>query len=206
MNVLLRSASALAVFASALAASAQTITFENLASAGSSNGIIRSLGSSVSSGGYSFTTTGTNGLAAFDNGNYGSFPGNYTGSVALFNNTGNTTVAMTQVGGGTFGLTSLQVANTLLENDSRTFSFLGTRADGTTVTQSTTITLGAGLTTIALSGFTNLASFTLPSSSVNGPNYQFDNVVVTPAATPEPSTWAAVGLGAGAMLRRRKRA
>ncbi len=142
MKFLLRTTSVLAFAATALAASAQTVTFENLVGTGTQS-TISSVGNTVASGGYTFTTTGANGLGFYPNGNFGSYPGNYTGSVALFNLTANTTVGMIKTGGGAFGIASLQVANVLAENDSRTFTFVGTHPDGTTVTQSTTFTLSA---------------------------------------------------------------
>ncbi len=138
-----------------------------------------------------------------------SVDGNYTGSTALFSNYREQPVILSRVDGGKFSLLSMDVANLFGKDDSpfpqttSTIVFTGLLSGGGTVTQAYTTTPDDLLHTVSFTGFNNLLSASWVQEGM--PFHQFDNVVVTPAAVPEPGTIAALGLGALGLLRRRRR-
>ena len=136
---------------------------------------------------------------------WGTQTSQYPGSTALFNNTPNGVIRLTQFGGGAFDLSSIDLTS-LVGNNSVPVSFTGTRADNTTVTQSfTTDAVLSTLETFNFNNFTNLVSVDWSQAS---PYHQFDNINVSAAATtavPEPFTILGTlfGAGYGVSLKRR---
>lgn len=126
---------------------------------------------------------------------------NYTGSIALINPS-ESEVALSRHGGGAFNLTSLDLAGIKLGKSFDPFTLTGHRADGSTVSQTLTDVGGDVLHTYGLTGFTNLTSVTWMGGFTDGA-VQMDNVNVQ--AVPEPTSFAALGLGALGLLRRRFR-
>ncbi|MCW3101087.1 MAG: hypothetical protein JWL77_6705 [Chthonomonadaceae bacterium] len=170
-------------------------------------------GNSVSQYGFTVTDAGNNdrlySLAPDD-----VTVGNYTGSVALFNNTGAGITTLTQDNGDPFRLSSIDIGNLLLQSFSgggADVTFIGSVQGGGTVTQTFTHGANDNLETVVFgSDFDNLTSVSFAQSS---PANQFDNIVVNTsvvvAATPEPGSVALlVGMsvtGAGFVMRRKRR-
>lgn len=188
-----------------------TLTFENLSNPSNPNGF-NNQGFVVTQNGFTVTTTGTNGFASVSpNGNASNL--NYTGSVALLNNTSGGITTLTQNNGLTFTLNSIDIANVRLQSlfpSMTTVTFIGNVQGGGVVTQTFTTAMTNALQTVTFgSGFTNLTSV---SFDQRAPGIQFDNIVVVgaaPSAVPEPSQTAALGLGllglSGLVLKARKR-
>ena len=190
-SIPLRSASALALAAAALAAHA-AVDFENLPNP---SGVSNAQGDPLVSGGFSFADRSRRGLISIAPDSVL----NYTGSVAITANVPRDTIDMSPVDGAAFSLASFQVANYLHNSGGVPLTITGTQVGGGTVSQSYTTLFTDALQTVSLSGFTDLTSVSF--ASTNFP--QIDNIVVNP--TPEPSALAALGLGAAAFVKRRKR-
>ncbi len=119
-------------------------------------------------------------------------------------------VTMTNVARTPFSVSSIDLGNFSYASSS-TAKLTGTRADGTTVSESFTSAIAnnrsaSDFTTRTLTNFTNLTSFNIQQTS--GAYYAaVDNINVS--AVPEPSTWAMLGLGlafVAGSLRRKKSA
>ena len=133
----------------------------------------------------------------------------YTGSAGLFNSGGNTTATLTKVGGGVFGLQSIDLAPLYAgQIFFASIDFTGTLQNQSTVTQTFFVPTNSGrpaLTTYVFgANFSNVISV----SWNQGGNdlHQFDNVTV--ATVPEPSSMALLAgglLGMTWMLVRRRR-
>ena len=191
------------------AAQAQTtLDFEALPNP--SNGSFTNQGVSITEDGFTLTALQHNqyGFAsiASDGANISL---NYTGSVALFNNTIGGVTRLTQDNGNPFTLNSIDLANLFLQpvrpgGDS--VDFTGDVQGGGMVTQSFTLAASNALQTFAFNAsFTNLLSV---SFTQDGLLNQFDNIVVNGGTpVPEPGSVALlVGAGIGGVtLRRRKK-
>jgi hypothetical protein len=180
-----------------LTANAVLVDFEDLTNNGESG--FTHFGDNVNSLGFNFASTmhigDSSALASWTDG----LPDYYTGSCSLFGNYTDEIVVMTKVGGGAFSVTSIDAADVFRGEGGQTVTLIGTRADSSTVTQS--FVLGSGnLQTFALSGMTDIVSMSLDDSATTW--FQFDNVNV--GAVPEPATFAVLGIGALAILRRRR--
>jgi len=138
---------------------------------------------------------------------------NYTGSVALFNNSGAGITTLTQDNGNPFVLQSIDIGNLLYQSFAplqAEVTFIGNVQGGGTVTQTFTHGANDSLETVVFgSDFANLESV---SFAQDFPSNQFDNIVLggpAVAATPEPGSVALlVGMGmsgASFVLRRKRR-
>ncbi len=123
----------------------------------------------------------------------------FAGSAALFNQWQDAVTQLTQINGGAFDVASIQLASLNLSPLPNTVTFKGTRADNSTVTQAITMVNPSVLTTYAFSSMNNLVKLEWAQSI---PFHQFDNISVNPV--PEPATVAVLGLGALALVRRRR--
>lgn len=117
-------------------------------------------------------------------------------------------LTMMAVNNGSFSLASLDAGTAWYNNvnlQSYAMTLIGTRADGSTVTQ--TLNLGPSFASYTLNGFTRLKSLVFENSS-NGV-LSFDNLHLA-ASVPEPASWAMLlggfGLVGGTMRSRRKTA
>ena len=181
----------------ALHASAATLTFESLASADGTVGFSRT----YTEQGFKLddiTTTSDYGFSV-----WGTSNPFFSGSTALINDNDTGTTLLTQVGGGAFNMTSidLTVMYPGLTEDGANVTFGGVKTDGTLVSQTFHVT-DTGTQTFSFSGFTNLSSVTWS----NDPMYhQFDNIYVT--AVPEPESYAMLlaGIGLMGVIARRRR-
>ncbi len=194
---ILRSALLLALASCALAAQAAVIDFENLAGTGQGDDSAMFYGPSVVSGGFRFDA----GSLASAGPAGPSFGLNYTGSIALLEDSPFGTITMTQVGGGAFSLDGIDLANLYTDvlPQGSTVTFTGSLVGGGAVFQSFTLAQGNGLQTFAFTGFSGVTSV---SWTQDFPFHQFDNVVVSAAAVPGPLAALPFALIA---LRRRKR-
>jgi hypothetical protein len=173
--LLLTSFSALSVFAAA-PAQAAVLNFESLAV---NNNTINGVGNTYTENG--FTVSAVNSPYGFNV--YGTQAVAFPGSTALVNLNGET--LLTQVGGGAFTLSSIDLAN-LFSNAPIFVTFRGLRANTTTIAQTFTSST-VGLTRFNFSNFTDLVSVDWTQTG----STQFDNINVSAAsatAVPEPLT------------------
>jgi hypothetical protein len=114
---------------------------------------------------------------------------------------------MRAVDGSLFSVSSFDAAiGSYAKYSEYLLALTGIRADGSQVT--TNITIGGSYQSYALNGFDNLSALTFSHpTNDRGMYVKLDNIAVS-AAVPEPSTWALMLLGFGAVgasLRRRRR-
>jgi hypothetical protein len=124
----------------------------------------------------------------------------FIGSTSLFNDQPGNTTQLFKVGGGAFDMTSIDLACVYNDGSVQTVNFVGTRADNSTVNASFNLTNPNTQTTFAFSGMTNIVKL---EWNQDAPYHQFDNVTIN-GAVPEPASLAVLGLGALALIRRRK--
>jgi hypothetical protein len=183
-------------------ASAQVVDFEDLANNGAGGFTFQ--GDNVVSGGFRFASV-------LQQGNPGAIaswtedsPDFYTGSVAIFANTGGDSLDMSLVGGGAFDVLSIDACDIFrAAGTAMTVTLTGTRADSSIVSDSFVLVPSNDLTTYAVSGLTDVVSLNLSDDNGGSLWFQFDNVVVN--VVPEPATIVALGIGAVALLRRRQK-
>lgn len=188
---------ALSIAAASVLAHAAIIDFENLPNSDPSYTLH---GDTITSGGFQFASVLHGGDAAAI-ATWGSSEGFYTGSTAIFANFFDDSLDMTMVGGGAFSLTSIDLADVFLGASFDTITFTGTRADLSTVTETIILNDGSSLSTYSLSLMSNVIKININDSTSN--DLQIDNLVVD--AVPEPATMAVLGLGAAALMRRRRK-
>lgn len=186
--------SAFLLLTSVITSNATTITFDSLEQAGNSYQRM----STYSENG--FLVTGAS-LASAQQNNLGW----YFGSASLFNDSRDGLTTLTKIGGGTFGLNSIDLAPVSTGwGSGATVSFLGHLDGGGTVTESFTLNNSFSFQTFSFSSFDNLDSVTWTQLY---PYHQFDNLVLDQSApVPEPGTIALLGLGfAGLALYSKRR-
>ncbi|MFY9233836.1 MAG: PEP-CTERM sorting domain-containing protein [Fimbriimonadaceae bacterium] len=179
------------------------VNFEDLNNNGTSGYTL--YGPSVQSGGYQFDSVFPNGSGAELASWTADIGAPYTGSVALFANYNNDEVMMTQIGGGLFNVVSIDVADVFRSaGNSLTILLEGTHADNSTTTVQFNMTDSSNLMTYAV-GLSAVKSVRIydGNDSSQGLNwFQFDNI----STVPEPASMIALGVGALALLRRRRAA
>jgi hypothetical protein len=188
---------ALVLMASSVVLRATTINFAGLSQPGSGS---TALGNSVTQQGFTFTD--------LLNGPYGNgfsvwqasspdLPGLSTANTSLFETFAGSTTKLTAASNAPFTLNQIDLAqyNSPLTPGTFTVLFTGTRADNSTVTQTLTVNRVAGapvLQTFVFSNFSNVVRVDfmqgISGGSPTGTGYQFDNVVINAATTPEPGT------------------
>jgi hypothetical protein len=185
------------ILIAAASASATTINFNDLTTAGTT---VQSVGQSINESGFNFTEQGAFGFAVFQTGE-----SRFPGATALFDNTVGGLTTLSKIGGGQFNLTSIDLANlNFVGADSATFT--GLKNGQTVATQTVNFNSFQHLTTEALTGFTGVDAVQFVQNTQ--PFYQFDNLVVDDTTpVPEPASLAlfGVGLGFGGIALRRRR-
>lgn len=198
-KTILAAALALVSLGCAAQASAAVLDFESLAH----DAEVANVGYSYEQDGFLVSNLNTNGS---DFSSWGSSSAFFTGSTALMNDNDAGLTQLTQIGGGLFSLSSitLAVAAPGITDENVGVTFVGTLANGSSVSQTFSVADGAAQVFAFDSSFTNLASVRWTNDAMY---HQFDNINV--AAVPEPESYAMLlaGLGlVGAVARRRRHA
>jgi hypothetical protein len=163
--------------------------------------------SAYTESGFELLFGGSSGYAYWCSGSAG-----YAGSNSIFNNTPGGLTTLSRVGGGTFALSSIDLATILAGEGGGSVLFTGDLLGGGTITATEGWSGSTGSpalqTDLFGSGWTNLVDVTF-SQADNEPFYQFDNVVLNNVAlsvTPEPATVTllAIGLVGVAGVRKRR--
>jgi len=136
---------------------------------------------------------------------FGTQESRYPGSTALFINTIGGSSRLTQVGGGAFNLSSIDLTS-LDGNQTVAVSFTGRRSDNSTIAQF--FTTDAILSTLETFSFTNFTNLVSVDWTQDRPFHQFDNInvsAVNATAVPEPFTILGTlfGAGSGVTLKRK---
>ncbi|MDR3636948.1 MAG: Ig-like domain repeat protein [Isosphaeraceae bacterium] len=106
----------------------------------------------------------------------------YAGAPALTSEWAPVTISLTPDNGGPFTLSSIDLSTIWNSIYTPTVTFTGTRADGSQVQQSFTLSNQLGFQTETFTGFTNLTSVTWKSTGTSD-YHQFRNVSVTTSGT-----------------------
>ncbi len=181
-----------------VSAQAVIVDFENLLNNGISGFTL--YGPTVNSGGFDFTSVtqvGPDAIASWT----ADSPGFYTGSTAIFANYFTDSLDMTAAGGAVFSVTSIAMADVFLGSTSDTITFTGTLPDLSTVQEFVQLTDGSSLQNYALTTMNGMIRININDSLSN--DVQLDNIDAT--VVPEPATLAVLGLGAVALLLRRRK-
>lgn len=185
------------MFGLSTTAGAAVIDFQSLEVA---DGGTHDIGSSYSEDGFTISQPGAqpHPLAVF-----GTLESRYAGSTGLFNNTVSGLIRLTW-SGGPFSAFSIDLAN-LNGQGNVTTTFVGTRSDSSTVTQSFTFDSFQSFTTFGFDDeFMDLVRLDWTQDS---PFHQFDNIVVNQdGSVPEPAGLTLLAAGIGLLVRSRRRA
>lgn len=116
-------------------------------------------------------------------------------------------IRLTQDNGRPFSLLSIELSRNFSFDPIPTVTFTGTRAGGTTVAESFTITIPPGTAafqSFAFTGFSNLQSVTWGQPILAAGIHQFTNIELL-APVPEPSARLLIATGFGMLLIARRR-
>ena len=182
-------------------ASATVITFDAI----DNTGTVFS-GSSLDIDGYNFTNSNGGSGAILHWSRTSSVNADPDGTT-YSHNYSRTTTTLTQIGGGTFELNSLDIGNVYDSSPySQTFSFWADLAGGGSLSTTFTSDAQSGLETVVLN-WSGITAFRFTETS--GSFLQSDNFVLNGGNTspvPEPGTFALFGMGLlGVAIRRRRR-
>lgn len=185
----------------ATVANAAVVDFEDL----NNDGVVgyTLYGDQFDSGGYHFASVdfaGNSDAMASWTIDFGVPP--YSGSVSPFANFFGDRVDMTKIGGGSFDVISIDLADVFMSATGGTIEFVGTHSNATTTTVNVVLTDGSSLDTYMLAGMTDLVN--LRWGNLDGSTNQFDNINLG-STVPEPASLAVLGLGAFALLRKRRK-
>jgi hypothetical protein len=151
--------------------------------------------------GYVFTSSYNNYQYSF--GDWGSKSANFAGSMALFNNYGSKTTALTKSDGGFFSLASLDISELYSYGIGGTVTFTGYQNGDTRVSQTISLDGVFGFQTILLNGFSDLKTFEWTSGGLTlDKMIQFDNINILDSSS-EPLVAASTNVpdgGASAIL------
>ncbi len=181
-------------------AEATTINFDGFAFNDSAIHDLTPISGSLSLDGFTFTAGQ---FTKFDV--FGTQEGRFAGQVAMFNNANFGATMLTRVGGGTFSLLSLDVAN-ILGPGADSITLHGQVHGGGTVSESFAFNSFGHLTTLTLDrDFRDLDSVSFDENP--SPGFQFTDLVVsTEVAEPAGLALFGVGLAAGLAFLRKRRA
>lgn len=168
-------------------------------------------GDSVVSRGYQFQVLGAPdpsiALSSHATGATGSTGTAQNPNTALFGTYAGNQLRMTKVGGAAFNVSSIGLAH-LYRFNYPTFgiTFVGTRADASTVTETINVSNMTALTSYSFANMTNIVKMEWRQGTGYPDIHQFDNIQAT-AVVPEPFTMSlAIGAAAAGFrsVRRRK--
>jgi len=182
-----------ALLLGAAPASAVTIDFESLEHVDA--GFV-SIGNSYSEDGFTLSALGT----GEDFATFGTLASDFSGSTALFNNIALDVTELARTGGGSFSLSSIDLAELInAGTDPFPVTFTGDLSGGGTVTKTFTLdgdTFGAERFTFT--GFDNVTKVSWNQGLLSGSQHQFDNIVASAnngTTVPEPASLGLLGLG-----------
>jgi hypothetical protein len=157
-------------------------------------------GASYTEGGFLFTNTATDAPSLATLGTQ--FVGGFAGSTALFNDNYEGQTVLTKVGGGTFNLNSISLAELFAADVQFGVQFNGLLANNATVSKTFTLDGILGFQDFTFgSDFSNLVSV---SWNQTPDFHQFDNVNVTPTPIPAAAWLLGSGLAGLVGMRRRR--
>lgn len=128
----------------------------------------------------------------------------YYSGTAFANNFMGETTTLSKLDGELFNFNSIDLAGVYLNDffiPGSILKFNGLLVGGSTVSQDVKINNPGVFTTFKLEGFSNLVSVSWTQGSTAMQNaHQFDNLVLSAAPVPEPSTWILMAVGLIGMI------
>ncbi len=184
------------LFSLAVDSHAYVVNFESLMH---SDDLVVDHGATYQEGGFLFTNTASDAPSLATLGTQ--FVGGFAGSTALFNDNYNGQTVLTKVGGGTFNLHSISLAELFAADVQFGVQFTGLLVNSATVSKTFTLDGIFGFQDFTFgSEFSNLVSV---SWNQTADFHQFDNVNVTPTPIPAAAWLLGSGLLGLVGIRRR---